>query len=72
MSKQTKTYRIGKRGMVCNGKEVSDRFFGSESPSWYDTNEAREDAVEQWIEIGWMSPDDTVIWEFPTIDGGKK
>ena len=58
-----KTYRINGNSMTLGNEEVSDQFFGTETPSSYTTKEMRDGVFAQWIDLGWITPDDVVIWE---------
>ncbi len=60
-----RTYFIDGNGMHLAGSQIdiSDNFFGSESPKSDATDSQRQDAIRFWLSKGWMDDGDVVIWD---------
>ena len=60
-----KTYVIDGNSMHLAGSQIdiSDNFFGSESPERYATDTQRQDAIRFWIGEDWMDAGDVVVWD---------
>jgi excisionase family DNA binding protein len=60
-----KTYFVNKNSMhlANNQEDLSDQFFGSESPETDQTDSQRMDAINFWLGEGWLQPGDTIVWD---------
>ena len=60
-----KTYFIDGNSMHLAGSQIdiSDNFFGSESPESDATDPQRQDAIRFWLSEGWMDAGDVVVWD---------
>ena len=70
-----KTYFIDGNNMHLAGSQIdiSDNFFGSESPESDATDAQRQDAIRFWLSEGWMDDGDVVIWNgVQYIVGGSR
>ena len=63
--REMKTYFIDGNSMHLAGSQidVSDNFFGSESPKSDATDSQRQDAIRFWLSEGWMDDGDVVVWD---------
>jgi hypothetical protein len=69
-----KTYFINGNSMHLAGSQIdiSDSFFGSETPESNATDSQRQDAIRFWLSAGWMNDGDMVVWDgVRYIVGGK-
>ena len=59
------TYFIDGNSMHLAGSQIdiSDEFFGSESPESDATDIQRQDAIKFWLSEGWMDEGDVVYWD---------
>ena len=69
------TYLINGNSMHLAGSQIdiSDDFFGSESPESDATYLQRQDAIKFWLSEGWMEVGDVVVWDgVQYIVGGEQ
>ena len=52
--------------------DISDVFFGSESPESNATDLQRQDAIRFWLSEGWMNDGDVVVWDGVQYIVGEK
>ena len=69
-----KAYLIDGNSMHLAGDQIdiSDEFFGSESPASYATDVQRQDAIRFWLSEGWMNDGDVVVWDGVQYIVGEK